>query len=302
MNHKYLIIIGGPTASGKTKVAIDIAKHFDTVVLSADSRQFYREMNIGTAKPNAAELEAVTHHFINSLSIHDDYSVGDFEKDATRLLSDVFTKKDVAVLVGGSGLFIKAVCESLDEFPDVPAAINQQLAVEFAEGGLTFLQNELKEKDPDYYQEVDLNNHHRLLRALSVCRASGQPFSSFRSKNKVQRPFTPIYILLDWDRAQLYERINLRVDEMMEMGQLAEAKTLFPLRHLNALQTVGYQELFDHFEGKISLEEAVNLIKQNSRRYAKRQMTWFRRDKHWHSFHPSEPNAMIELIEEKTGN
>lgn len=301
MNHKYLIIIGGPTASGKTKVAIDMAKHFNTVILSADSRQFYREMNIGTAKPNAEELEVVTHHFINSMSIQDEYSVGDFEKEAIRLLDDIFSEKNVAVMAGGSGLFIKAVCEGLDEFPDVPAAINQQLAAEFAEGGLTFLQNELKEKDPNYYQEVDLSNHHRLLRALSVCRASGQPFSSFRSKNKAQRSFIPIYILLAWERERLYQRINLRVDKMMEMGQLAEARSLIPYKDLNALQTVGYQELFDHFAGKITLEEAVNLIKQNSRRYAKRQMTWFRRDGHWHSFHPSETAAIIELIEKKMG-
>lgn len=302
MNHKYLIVIGGPTASGKTKVAINIAEHFNTAVLSADSRQFYREMNIGTAKPSDDELKTVTHHFINSLSIHDEYSVGDFEKDAIRLLEEIFSDKDVAVMAGGSGLFIKAVCEGLDEFPEVPAEINQQLEKEFAEHGLAFLQNELKEKDPDYYQQVDLSNHQRLLRALSVCRASGQPFSSFRSNNKVHRQFIPIYILLEWEREQLYERINLRVDQMMEMGQLTEAKSLFPYRHLNALQTVGYQELFDHFEGKMTLEEAVIMIKQNSRRYAKRQMTWFRRDKHWRSFSPSETTEMIDYIEEKMGN
>ncbi len=297
MNKKYLIVIGGPTASGKTRVAMDVARHFNTCILSADSRQFYREMNIGTAKPTAAELREAPHHFIDSLSIQDTYSVGDYERDAINLLQALFDQNQVVVLTGGSGLFIKAVCEGLDNFPEVPPEIMQQLEADFAAGGLAFLQKELQERDPAYYAEVDLQNPQRLLRALSVCRVSGQPFSSFRSQRKARRFFTPIYILLDWEREKLYERINLRVDYMMENGQLEEARTLFPLRHLNALQTVGYQELFDHFAGKTTLEEAVNMIKQNTRRYAKRQMTWFRRDDHWNHFSATGVAPIIEFIQ-----
>ena len=299
MDNQYLIVIGGPTASGKTKVAIEIANHFGTSIISADSRQFYREMNIGTAKPDKKELAAAPHHFINSLSIFDDYNVGEFEKDTIHLLSKLFSQKNKIVMAGGSGLFIKAVCEGLDEFPNVPVTVKQKLAEEFVKKGLTFLQEELREKDPVYYEEVDLNNHHRLLRALSVCRVSGQPFSSFRTKNKFIRSFTPIYILLNWEREQLYDRINRRVDEMMKMGQLEEAKKLFPHKHLTALQTVGYQELFDYIAGKQSIEEAVRLIKQNTRRYAKRQLTWFRRDDHWKKFHPTKTSLIVEYIENK---
>lgn len=296
---KHLIVIGGATATGKTAVGIQVAKHFNTEILSADSRQFYREMSIGTAKPTAEELAQVPHHFINSLSIHKEYSVGDFEADALDLLKKCFENHDVLVLVGGSGLFIRALCEGLDEFPAVAPTIIQALEKELAAHGTTALQAELKRLDPDYFKEVDINNPHRLIRALSVCRASGKPFSSFRTQRKKQRFFTPIYIRLEVERAMLYERINRRVDEMIKQGLLEEAQQLYPHKHLNALQTVGYQELFSYFDGKCTLEEAVEKIKQNSRRYAKRQSTWFRKDPYWQAFDPGRIADILDFLSNK---
>ncbi len=299
MNNKYLIVIGGPTASGKTEVAIEVAKLLKTEIISADSRQFYREMNIGTAKPTDEELDAVPHHFINNLSIETEYSAGDFERQALGVLDRLFEKNNFVVMTGGSGLFIKAVCEGLNDFPEIPEKVKKGLEEDYQRFGIGFLQNELEEEDPDYFDEVDINNPRRLFRALLVCRASGRPYSSFKSKEKTERSFVPIYISLKWDRDELYERIEERVDKMMGNGLLEEAKKLFSQKHLNALQTVGYQELFDHFEGKTTLEEAVGLIKQNSRRYAKRQITWLRKGEHWALFHPSEFAAIIDFIKIK---
>jgi tRNA dimethylallyltransferase len=300
MQHKkYLIVIGGATATGKTELAIALARHFQTEILSADSRQFYREMSIGTAKPSSEELAAAPHHFINSLSVGEEYSAGDFERDALILLDNIFQKKDTAILAGGSGLFIRAVCEGLDKFPPVPAPILEELDAIFKTQGIEPLQQELLEKDPEYYRRVDLQNPQRLMRALSVCRASERPFSSFQSGEKTARLFHPIYILLQIDREELYEKINRRVDWMMENGLLEEARALFHLRHLNALQTVGYQELFEHFEGEISLEVAVEKIKQNSRRYAKRQETWFRKARHWQAFSPKDRDGIIRHVHQK---
>ncbi len=276
-NKKYLIVIGGPTASGKTSLGIRLARHFNTEILSADSRQFYREMNIGTAKPTPEELAQARHHFIGNLSVHDAYSVGDYEREALILLEKLYQKNNVVVMVGGSGFFIRAVCEGLDDFPDVPAHIREELSQLFENEGIIPLQNELKKLDPEYYAQVDTQNPKRLLRALEVCRATGQPFSNFHNKEKTPRPFVPIYIGVDWKRETLYERINKRVDLMLEAGLEQEARDLYPLRHLTSLQTVGYQEWFDFFEGKIDRAEAIRLIKRNSRRYAKRQMTWFRK-------------------------
>lgn len=294
--HKYLIVIGGATATGKTALAIRLALHFGAEILSADSRQFYREMSIGTAKPNAAELAACPHHFINSLSVHEPYSVGDFEKQALQLLGKLYERQDLAILVGGSGLYLRAVCEGLDDLPEVPDPIKQALSNKLEMEGIAALQAELKAVDPALYDKIDLQNPHRLLRALSVCRASGRPFSSFHSAEKKPRFFTPIYLWLDVERPVLYDRINGRVDEMMQAGLLAEAQQLFPLRHLSALQTVGYQELFDHFEGKTTLTEAVEKIKQNSRNYAKRQVTWFRKDPQWQRFGPEEWEITLYFI------
>lgn len=295
---KFLLVVGGATASGKTAFAIRLAQHFNTHILSCDSRQFYREMNIGTAKPTAQELSKAPHHFINSLSIHQEYSVGDFERDALKLLEKCFAEHQFVVLCGGAGLFIKAVCEGLDEFPEVPAQVKAQLQADYEQHGLAFLQEELRCTDPDYHREVDLQNPHRLLRALAVIRASGQPFSTFRQQEAATRPFQPIYLQMDWPREELYDRINRRVDQMIAEGLLDEVRDLFPLRHLNALQTVGYQELFDHFSGDITMEEAIALIKRNSRRYAKRQLTWFRRDGFWQPFAPSAWSQALTYINE----
>ncbi|MCB0559858.1 MAG: tRNA (adenosine(37)-N6)-dimethylallyltransferase MiaA [Lewinellaceae bacterium] len=297
-NHeKYLIVIGGPTASGKTAFAIRLARHFGAAILSADSRQFYLEMNIGTAKPTETELAQAPHYLINSLSIEQEYSVGDFEREGMQLLNTLFQKNDIVILAGGAGLYIKALCEGLDAFPEVPPEVRAQVEEAYREKGLSYLQEELARADPDYYAEVDRQNPHRLIRAIAVFRASGRPFSSFRKEKKQIRPFTPIYIQLHWPRQELYQRINRRVEQMIALGLIEEARTLYPRRHLTALQTVGYQELFDYFDGKASQEEAIALIQRNSRRYAKRQLTWYRRDGHWKLFRPDDWELALQFIE-----
>ncbi len=296
-NPKYLLILSGPTASGKTGLSLQLAKHFDTLILSADSRQFYREMNIGTAKPTAEELAQAPHHFINSKSISDDYSVGDFERDALEVLENCFQEKDIVLLVGGSGLYIQAVVEGLDNFPDIPKSVRASLNQIHQEEGIEVLQEELKVADPQYYQEVDLQNPQRLIRALEVCRVAQKPFSHFRKAGKSSRPFQAIYLQMQWPRPLLYERINQRVDQMMEAGLLEEVKTLLPFKDHNALQTVGYKEFFPFLEGWGNLNQAVDLLKQNTRRYAKRQMTWNRRAGHWKHFHPANVDLVIQYVE-----
>ncbi|HYV93996.1 MAG TPA: tRNA (adenosine(37)-N6)-dimethylallyltransferase MiaA [Chitinophagales bacterium] len=276
---KFLIIIAGPTAVGKTSISIRVAKHFHTEIISADARQFYREMNIGTAKPTIEKLSLVSHHFINHLSIHDDYSAGKFEQEALELMSSLFLHHDVLVMVGGSGLFIKAVLEGFDSIPPADDAAEEKIKQLFKDEGISALQKLLLENDPVYYGRVDINNPHRLIRALVVNLSTGKPFSSFRKSKPHMRDFISVKIGLHADRKELYDRINHRVDEMIQNGLLEEAKELFPHRNLIALQTVGYRELFDFLEGKISFEKAVDLIKQNTRNYAKRQMTWFRKEK-----------------------
>ncbi len=270
-------MVGGPTASGKTTLGIRLAQHFNTEILSADSRQFYKEMNIGTAKPDVEELSQAKHHFIDSLSIEDNYTVGDYEKDALTLLEQLYSEHDIVIMVGGSGFFIKAVCEGLDEFPDIPTQIRDDLNELFKKEGIQALQAELQQADINYYNQVDLQNPKRLLRALEVYRTTGQPFSTFHHQKKKKRAFIPIYIGIDWDREALYERINLRVDLMLKAGLEEETRTLLPYKDLSALQTVGYQEWLDYFDGHIDKDEAIRLIKRNSRRYAKRQLTWFRK-------------------------
>jgi tRNA dimethylallyltransferase len=296
---KYLIVVGGATASGKTDFAIRLARHFGTEILSCDSRQFYREMSIGTAKPKPKELAGVPHHFMGHISIEQPYTVGEFESDALQLLDRLFQQYPVVILCGGSGLFIKAVCEGLDDFPEVPQTVLDQLQADYEQHGLESLQEELKASDPAYYQEVDLQNPRRLLRALSVIRASGNPFSAYRNQRPKARAFQPIYLQMTWPREKLYERINLRVDRMMSAGLLGEAEGLYPFRHLQALQTLGYQELFTYLSGLISLDEAVELIKRNSRRYAKRQLTWFRRDGFWQGFQPDEFEKALAYVLQK---
>ncbi len=302
LEKKYLIIIAGPTASGKTNLAIQLAQYFSTEILSADSRQFFREMSIGTAKPTPEELRQAPHHFINNLSIHDDYSVGDYEREALKLLGTLFLTKNVVIMVGGTGLYIRAVCESLDVFPDVPLSIREYWEQIFMTQGIEILQNKLKEVDPVYFEDVDKDNSKRLVRALSVWQESGQQFSSFRKKTQVKRDFECIYIALDTPREILYDRINKRVDNMIEAGLVEEARLLFPFKHLNALLTVGYSELFDYFEDKISLAEAIDKIKQHTRNYAKRQYTWFRKDEHWQKFTAPDVDNIIEYLLKRIEN
>lgn len=282
-NTPTLIVIAGPTASGKTAAAIDIAKHYNTVVVSADSRQFYREMSIGTAKPTDAELSTIKHYFINSLSVTETYTAGDYEKQSLELLNELFKVHNVVVLAGGSGLFIKAVCEGFDEFPDVDPGIRIRLNNNFETKGLIYLQEQLKISDPEYYTQVDLGNPQRIIRALEVFEGTGKPYSAYRKSSANKRPFNTIKLGLNMDRPALYKRINHRVDEMVKQGLINEVESLLPYRHLNALNTVGYSEVFDYFDGKTDFETAIELIKQNTRRFAKRQVTWFGKDKtiHW---------------------
>ncbi len=275
----YVIALVGPTAIGKTKFAITLAKHFKTEILSADSRQFYKEMTIGTAVPSPTELQAVRHHCIQHLSIFDPYSVGTFENQALELLATLFLKKNVVVLVGGSGLYMNAVLYGLDDFPEVPLELRDELNTLFERQGIETLQQKLAELDPVYYEKVDRNNPHRLIRALEVCIASGQPYSAFLKNQTIQRPFKTILLGIHAEREIIYDRINRRVEEMMDNGLLEEAKALYPNRELNALQTVGYKELFAHFDGKMTLDQATEEIKKNTRRFAKRQLTWYRKNK-----------------------
>lgn len=293
---KYLIVVGGPTGSGKTAMAIRLAQYFHTEILSADSRQFFQEMSIGTAKASPEELQAVPHHFINSLSVEQTYSVGDFERDALALLARLYQKHQVVILAGGSSLYIKALCEGLDEFPEVPDLIRAEVEKLYHNEGIAALQQELEQVDPVYFEQVDRANPQRLIRAISVYRASGLPFSSFRTQQAEPRFFKPIYLWLELPREELYQRINQRVDQMLLAGLEEEARSMYAQRHLNALQTVGYQELFDYFAGDISRAEAIELIKRNSRRYAKRQGTWMRRDGFWKTFSPDQFDAIIQYL------
>jgi tRNA dimethylallyltransferase len=275
---KTLITIVGPTGIGKTRLSIALAQALGCEIISCDSRQFYKEMRIGTAVPSHEELTLVKHHFIQNRSISEDYSVGQFEKDALLLLNDLFIQYDYVVMVGGSGLYVQAVLEGLDAFPDVSPQIRNELKQELELNGLEHLQEKLKQLDPETYDQIDLSNPHRVIRALEICMETGEKYASFKAKPKEPRPFQSILIGLDAPRKEIYKRIELRVDAMLEEGLLEEAKLLFPQRHLNALQTVGYRELFDYMEGKTTLDFALSEIKKNSRRYAKRQNTWFKRN------------------------
>lgn len=294
--NKTLLIVAGPTAVGKTDLCINLAKKFNTNIISADSRQFYTEINIGTAKPSPAQLTEVRHHFINSHSIHEAYDVGRFEADALALLEALFAQHELVIMTGGSGLYIDAVCKGFDAMPAVDKSIRAALNDRYEKQGLSALQQQLKELDPDYYQAVDLNNPQRLIRALEVCIGSGKPYSSFRQKQTSPRPFQTLKIALRRDREELYTRIDQRMDQMIAEGLFEEAATLYPYRHHNALQTVGYKEIFGYMEGEYDKAEAIRLLKRNSRRYAKRQMTWFRKDEDYHWFHPSQTEEIIAFI------
>jgi tRNA dimethylallyltransferase len=278
-NQKTLIVIAGPTAVGKTHAAIKLAQHYQTAILSADSRQFYREMSIGTAKPNEKELAAAKHYFINSHSITENFSVGDFEKQALELLDTLFQQHNVVILAGGSGLYIKAICEGFDELPVADEGIRHRLNQDFTELGIKHLQERLKVADPTYYEQVDLHNPQRIIRALEVFESTGKPISFYRRSTVNQRPFRVLKFGLNLPRDILYQRINDRVDEMIANGLVDEVRSLLPYRQFNALNTVGYSELFDYLDNKTDLQTAIELIKQNTRHFAKRQLTWFRKDK-----------------------
>lgn len=292
---KQLIVIQGPTASGKTALAIAVAQHFNTVIISADSRQFYREMNIGTAKPNAEELAAVKHYFIDSHSIENPLSAGQFEAEAMELLQNELKDLETVVVVGGSGMFIDALCKGLDDVP-TDENIRGQLRNEYETRGLQVMLNELRKTDPVYYEEVDRQNSHRVLRALEVIRITGKPFSDLRKNFNKERPFVCRYFHIDHDREELYNRINHRVDLMIEAGLIDEVKALENKKDLASLQTVGYQELFDCFDGVYLLDEAIDKIKQHTRNYAKRQMTWIRRNPNSIALIPGRKKTLLEQL------
>jgi tRNA dimethylallyltransferase len=276
--NKTCIIIVGPTAVGKTALAIRIAQHFSTQIISADSRQCFKELNIGVAKPSAEELKAVTHYFINSHSIHENVNAGVFEKYALQKIDELFATKNIVVMAGGTGLYVKAFCEGMDEVPEVDPAIREKIIDDYEINGLSWLQQQVEQNDPEYFAKGEIQNPQRLMRALEVKLSSGQSILSFQNKQKKERDFNIIKIGLELPKEQLYQNINARVDNMMRDGQEAEARSLQSYQQLNALQTVGYKELFEYFDGAISLNEAIEKIKLNTRHYAKRQLTWFKKD------------------------
>ena len=288
MNDRTLIVIAGPTASGKTAAAIELAKKLGTEILSADSRQFYKEMSIGTAAPTPKELLEVKHHFVHNISIFDQYDVATYEQEALLLLSKLFIDHKEVILTGGSGLFIDAVCNGIDAMPNIDPENRQRVNALYKEQGIEALQQELQRLDPEYWSIVDQKNPRRLQRALEVCYQTGNTFTSFRTASKAKRDFNIQKYALLWERNELNNRINQRVERMLSQGLVDEARSLYPHRELNALNTVGYKELFDYFDGKISLMEAVEQIKLNTRHYAKRQMTWLRRDPEYQWINPSE--------------
>lgn len=297
---KTLICVVGPTSIGKTTLGITLANHFDTEIISADSRQFFKEMSIGTAAPTKTELVAVKHHFIHHKSIEDEYNVGAFEKDVLQLLDALFVHKDVVIMVGGSGLYVDAVLKGLDDFPEIDSDIRLSLNNQLEINGLEHLQMQLKDLDMDSYNSIAIDNPHRVIRALEICIGTGKTYSSYLNKEKDKRKFKSIIIGLTAERAFIYDRINRRVDKMMEEGLLEEAKVLLPKKHLNSLNTVGYKELFNYFDGIWTLEFAISEIKKNSRRFAKRQLTWFKKNESivWYDF---ECNSIkiIKDLEEK---
>ena len=298
-NTKHLVVIAGPTGSGKTDLSIRVARYYHCPIISTDSRQFYRGIPIGTAQPTAEELQMAEHHFIADRELKDDFNSGAYETEALSRLEELFQKHDIVVAVGGSGLYIKALCEGMDDLPEVDPRLREELNSRCKAEGVEALAEELRRLDPDFYEVVDRKNPARVVRALGVCISTGKTYSSLRSGVKRQRPFNIIKIAVNMNREVLYERIDLRVDKMVQAGLYDEALKVYPFRELNALQTVGYREWFDHFDGKISREEAIELIKRNSRRYAKRQLTWFRADKDFEWFEPSETEKILEYIDSK---
>ena len=296
MKDKYLVVIAGPTASGKTATAIKVAKALSTEIISADSRQFYKELPIGTAAPTPEEQAEVPHHMIHNLNVEDKYDVADYEQDVLDLLKKLFVNHDTVVLTGGSGLFIEAVCKGLDSIPDISEDVRNKVDELYKKGGLIALQNEVERLDPEYYNIVDKYNPRRLQRAVEVCYQTGLTYTSFRKNTVKQRDFKIIKVALLWERNELISRINLRVENMVKEGLLEEAKSMCSKRHLNSLNTVGYKELFEYFDGKVSLNEAIENIKINTRQYAKRQMTWLRKNNDYKWFAVDEQEDMLKYI------
>lgn len=297
MSTKTLIVVVGATGSGKTDLSLRLATHFAAPILSTDSRQVYRGIPIGTAQPTAEQLAAVEHHFIASHKLTDSFNCGEYETQALACLEALFRKHDVVVAVGGSGLYIQALCEGMDDLPQADEELRQSLMERLQGEGIESLLADLERLDPEYYAQVDRQNPSRVLRAVEVCLQTGKPYSSLRTGERRKRDFRIVKVGIDWDREMLYDRINRRVDMMIDEGLEAEARSVYHLRQLNSLQTVGYREMFEYFDGKISREEAIELIKRNSRRYAKRQKTWFRRDSEIRWFSPEEADAMLEFLE-----
>jgi len=296
---KFLVVITGPTGIGKTSIGIEVARHFQTEIISSDSRQIFRELSIGTAVPEEHELKAITHHFIHSHSIEEEYNASRYESEALKLLEKLFHKHDVVLLVGGSMLYVDAVCNGIDLMPDADPEIREKLKQQLANEGIESLRLQLKNLDPNYYEKVDLKNPNRIIHALEITIQTGKPYSSFRKQTAKERDFQIIKIGLNCDRNELHNRINQRVDKMIQSGLIEEARSVYEKKHLNSLNTVGYRELFSWFDGKISREEAIELIKRNSRRYARKQLTWFRRDPKMQWFKPDDIQQIIESISER---
>ncbi|MBS1652169.1 MAG: tRNA (adenosine(37)-N6)-dimethylallyltransferase MiaA [Bacteroidetes bacterium] len=292
------MVIAGPTAVGKTDLSISLAKHYKADIINADSRQFYKELNIGVAKPSLDQLNTVKHHLINNKTINDLYGAGHFEKDAITLITELFKKHQLLIVCGGSGLYLNALLYGIDDFEEVPIEVRNNLNTVFLEKGILHIQEMLLKHDPIYYNSIDINNPQRIIRALEICIYTGKPYSSLLSKNKIDRNFTAIKLLINRERTELYSRINDRVDTMMNNGLELEAKKMFVFKHLNALKTVGYKELFDYFEGKIDKKEAILKIKQHTRNYAKRQLTWFKNKTDFKEFNPNDFDKIISYINE----
>jgi tRNA dimethylallyltransferase len=299
---KYLLILLGPTGIGKTDLSIDLAGYFGTEIISCDSRQIYREMNIGTSVPDRQSIEAIPHHFIGSHSIHDYYNASKFEIEVLERIDNLFQKMDIVLMTGGSMMYIDAICKGIDELPEVDVELRQSLVQRFQAEGMENLQNELLKLDPVYYAEVDLKNPKRILHALEICLMTSRPFSSFRMNQQKKRPFNIIKIGLNCDRKNLYDRINQRVDLMIAKGLEKEAISLYPFRHLNSLNTVGYRELFEYFDGKITIQQAIEKIKANSRKYARKQLTWFRQDPEINWFTPEMKDEIIAFVNRQIYN
>ena len=296
MRGKTLIVITGPTAVGKSQLCLDIARHFDIPIINADSRQIYKELSIGTAKPSAEDQQAVKHYFVSTMSLQDYYSASLFESQVTDLLDTLFKTSDYALMAGGSMMYIDAVCDGIDDIPTIDDETRATMKQRLKDEGLQKLCEELQRLDPEYYEIVDRQNPKRVVHALEICTMTGQTYTSFRKREKKDRPFRIVKIGLNRDREELYNRINARVDEMMQKGLLEEAEALYPMRELNALNTVGYKELFEYFNGRWSLEEAVERIKGNTRRYARKQLTWYKKDPQIHWFHPDQKKEIIDYI------